>query len=220
MMNICKLENVTKIYNEEGIVPIKDISFSIRQGDFIIIKGKSGIGKSTLLFLIGGLLKATEGKIYWNFTKKNLEISKIKDKEISSLRARNIGYVFQDSILLQSLTVEENLIFAKKISEATDNKYSKDYLLDYFGLTNKKNSLPCELSGGQRRRAMIAMNFIKNPKLILADEPTNDLDDYWVDRVIDLLQEAARNGKAVVMVTHNNISIENSVVFDLEKDMD
>lgn len=198
-MEICKLENVSKTYNiNEDVTPLKNISLNVNLGEFISIEGKSGIGKSTLLYIIGGLLNLDSGKVFID----KQDISLLSDKELTKLRGEKIGFIFQESSLIQALTIQENLEFIQSISGEKDSK-KIDYLLDSLGLSDRRNYLPHKLSGGQKRRAVVAGALINNPSLILADEPTNDLDDEYSGVVIELLSDAVKGGSAVIMVTHN-----------------
>ena len=200
-MEICKLEHIHKDYRMGEIVtPLKDINIAIHSGDFIAVEGPSGMGKSTLLYVIGTLLKADDGKIFYG----DREITTMTDREQTTLRGETIGFLFQDSSLIQALTLRENLEFAQTLGgkrKADPDRISE--MLERVGLTDRANFLPYQLSGGQRRRAMVARALIHTPDLILADEPTNDLDDFWAEKVVSLLQEEAQRGAAVVMVTHN-----------------
>lgn len=199
-MEICRLENIEKIYeSDEKVTPIKQLSLTINSGDFISIEGPSGVGKSTLLYIIGGLLDVSSGKVFI----AGEDLTSMSDKELTNIRKDKIGFIFQDNNLIQALSIEENLLFAQSVSNKQEKTYEVEELLTRLGLLDRKNFLPNELSGGQRRRAMIACTLIKDPLLILADEPTNDLDDYWANEVFKLLSEAIKDGKGVVLVTHN-----------------
>ena len=198
-MEICKLEHIHKDYRMGEIVtPLKDICLTVNEGDFIAVEGPSGIGKSTLLYVMGTLLKADEG----TYTYGGKDVSKFSDAQKSDFRAKKIGFLFQDSTMIQALTLRENLIFTQRVGGRKDPK-QVDELLYRFGLEDRADFFPHQLSGGQRRRAMAARALIHNPKLILADEPTNDLDEHWSEEIIRILKEQAENGTAVVMVTHN-----------------
>lgn len=214
-MEICRLENVKKSYESgEEITPIEQVSLTINSGDFICIEGPSGIGKSTLLYIIGGLLDATSGDIY--IDGKN--INAMTNKELTDIRRDKIGFIFQDSNLIQALTLQENLLFVQSMSCKKKDYEQIKYYLTRLGLWERRNYLPSEVSGGQRRRAMVACALIKNPLLILADEPTNDLDEHWAKEVINLLSEAVDNGKSVVLVTHNTHWAEKAHLrFDLNQ---
>jgi len=199
-MNICTLEHIQKNYRMGEIVtPLKDISLTVSSGDFITIEGPSGIGKSTLLYVMGTLLQSDAGA----YTFEGKDVSTLTDSEKSDLRAQKIGFIFQDSTLIQALTLRENMIFTQGICAKKDEK-KIDELLSRLGLADRAHFFPHQLSGGQRRRAMVARALLHNPVLILADEPTNDLDNFWAEEMIHILKEQAENGAAVVMVTHNS----------------
>ena len=199
-MEICKLEHIHKDYRMgETVTPLKDICLSVGEGDFIAVEGPSGIGKSTLLYVMGTLLKADEG----TYTFEGQDISAFSDAQKSEFRAKKIGFLFQDSTMIQALTLRENLIFTQGVGGKKDLK-QVDELLYQFGLEDRADFFPHQLSGGQRRRAMAARALIHNPRLILADEPTNDLDEHWSGEIIRILKEQTGKGTAVVMVTHNS----------------
>lgn len=201
-MKICELRNIGKKYHKgEEVIPLRDINLEVNPGDFIAIEGPSGIGKSTLLYVIGTLLKSDAGELIING--RNTE--ELSEKELTNLRASEIGFIFQDSSMIQALTLRENLEFAERISKGRKGYESKaaEYL-EKLGLSDRANYLPYQLSGGQRRRAMVARALINSPKLILADEPTNDLDDAWSETVMKMLKEECKKGAAVIMVTHND----------------
>ena len=199
-MEICKLEHIHKDYRMGEIVtPLKDISLTVNTGDFIAVEGPSGIGKSTLLYVMGTLLKADDG----TYTFEGKDVSTFTDSQKSEFRAKKIGFLFQDSTMIQALTLRENLIFTQSVGGKKDLK-QVDELLYQFGLEDRADFFPHQLSGGQRRRAMAARALIHNPALILADEPTNDLDEHWSEEIIRILKEQTLKGTAVVMVTHNS----------------
>ena len=199
-MEICKLENIHKAYRMgETVTPLKGITLTVNSGDFIAVEGPSGIGKSTLLYVMGTLLKADEGK----YTYGGKDVDKFSDGEKSKFRAGKIGFLFQDSTMIQALTLRENLVFAQGVGGKKDKK-QVDELLVRFGLEDRADFFPHQLSGGQRRRAMAARALLHKPSLILADEPTNDLDEKWSQEIIRALQEEAARGAGVVMVTHNS----------------
>jgi putative ABC transport system ATP-binding protein len=205
---LCELKNVVKTYKSgETVCPVDGVSLRCEAGDFISIEGPSGIGKSTLLYLVGGLLQPDSGEIFVDAT--NLQT--INDHDLTILRATKIGFIFQETNLFQALTVAENLAFPLKII----NKYTKtrlgkadikqkvDDYLEKLGIEHRRDFLPHQLSVGQRRRLVVARALITEPILVLADEPTNDLDDFWASEVIKLLQPVSARGGAVMMVTHN-----------------
>ena len=184
----------------ETVTPLKDINITVNSGEFIAVEGPSGMGKSTLLYVIGTLLKADDGKLFF----EGKDIRSMTDREQTALRGEKVGFLFQDSSLIQALTLRENLEFAQTLGGKRKADPAKvDEMLERVGLTERANFLPYQLSGGQRRRAMVARALIHTPDLILADEPTNDLDDLWAEKVVSLLQEETKRGAAVVMVTHN-----------------
>ena len=200
-MEICRLKHIHKDYRMgETVTPLKDININVNSGDFVAVEGPSGMGKSTLLYVIGTLLKADDGKIFFD----GKDVMSMTDREQTSLRGEKVGFLFQDSSLIQALTLRENLEFAQTLGGKRKADPAKvDEMLERVGLTERANFLPYQLSGGQRRRAMVARALIHTPDLILADEPTNDLDDVWAEKVVSMLQEESRRGAAVIMVTHN-----------------
>ena len=199
-MEICKLEHIHKDYRMgEVVTPLKDVTLTVNSGDFIAVEGPSGIGKSTLLYVMGTLLQSDEGIYIF----EGKDVSKLSDAEKSTLRAKKIGFLFQDSTMIQALTLRENLLFTQGVGGKKDGKKVDD-LLYRFGLEDRADFFPHQLSGGQRRRAMAARALLHDPALILADEPTNDLDEHWSNEIIRILKEQTENGTAVVMVTHNS----------------
>ena len=198
-MELCKLTGIRKDYRMgEVVTPLKDVSLTVNSGDFIAVEGPSGIGKSTLLYVMGTRLTSDSGSYLF----EGRDISSMTDDQRSALRAEKIGFLFQDSTMIQALTLRENLLFTQNIGGKKDPG-RVDELLDLFGLADRANFFPHQLSGGQRRRAMAARCLIHDPALILADEPTNDLDEHWSCEIIRLLHEQTKKGTAVVMVTHN-----------------
>lgn len=198
-MELCKLTGIRKDYRMGEIVtPLKDVSLTVNSGDFIAVEGPSGIGKSTLLYVMGTLLTSDGG----SYVFEAQDITSMTDEQRSALRAEKIGFLFQDSTMIQALTLRENLLFAQSIGGKKDAT-KVDEMLRQFGLEDRANFFPHQLSGGQRRRAMAVRCLLREPKLILADEPTNDLDEYWSCEIIRILKQQAEKGTAVVMVTHN-----------------
>ncbi|MBQ1229064.1 MAG: ABC transporter ATP-binding protein [Firmicutes bacterium] len=199
-MEICRLEHIHKDYRMgEVVTPLKDICLSVNEGDFIAVEGPSGIGKSTLLYVMGTLLQSDEG----TYTFEGKDVSAFSDAEKSEFRAKKIGFLFQDSTMIQALTLRENMIFTQGVCGKKDPQ-RVDELLYQFGLEDRADFFPHQLSGGQKRRAMAARALIHNPSMILADEPTNDLDEYWSQEVIRILKEQCEKGTAVILVTHNS----------------
>ena len=199
-MEICKLEHIRKDYiMGETVSPLKDATLTVSAGDFITVEGPSGIGKSTLLYVMGTMLQWEAG----TYTFEGRDVAAMTDNEKSDLRAEKIGFMFQDTNLIQALTLRENLIFAQQVGGKKADKDKVDSLLMEFDLLDRGDFFPHQLSGGQRRRAMAARCLIHNPLLILADEPTNDLDGIWAEKIIQMLKREASRGAGVVMVTHN-----------------
>lgn len=199
-MEICKLEHIRKDYiMGETVSPLKDATLTVSAGDFITVEGPSGIGKSTLLYVMGTMLQWEAG----TYTFEGRDVAAMTDNEKSDLRAEKIGFMFQDTNLIQALTLRENLIFAQQVGGKKADKDKVDELLMEFDLLDRGDFFPHQLSGGQRRRAMAARCLIHNPLLILADEPTNDLDGIWAEKIIEMLKREAGRGAGVVMVTHN-----------------
>lgn len=199
---ICELKKIEKKYNKgEEVIPLRDINLEAQSGDFIVIEGPSGTGKSTLLYVIGSLLKSDAGDLIIN----GRNTAELSEAELTDMRAREIGFIFQDSNMIQALTLKENLEFAERTGKGRKGYVSKaEEYLGKLGLDDRADYLPYQLSGGQKRRAMVARALINSPKLVLADEPTNDLDEKWAQKVIELLKDECRKGAAVIMVTHND----------------
>lgn len=198
-MEICRLEHIRKDYRMgEVVTPLKDVSLTVEEGEFIVVEGPSGIGKSTLLYVMGALLQSDGG----SYVFQGQDVGRLNDQGRSALRAKKIGFLFQDSSMIQALTLRENLAFAQRVGGRRD-RAQVDQLLEQFGLSDRAGFFPHQLSGGQRRRAMAARALIHSPALILADEPTNDLDEHWAREIIRILKEQTGQGTAVVMVTHN-----------------
>lgn len=179
---------------------VKDVSLEVNKGDFISIIGHSGSGKSTLINLIAGLLTPTSGNIIID----NKSIINLKDKEMSQIRNNHIGYILQGQSLLSNLTVLENIKLPFDLSKHEGNKdeYALE-LLNKVGIEYLKNSYPCDLSGGESRRVAIARALINNPSILLADEPTSDLDPENTFEIMKLFKSITEQGTAVLMVTHN-----------------
>jgi len=199
-MSICSVESLSKYFTVgETVRPLDNVCFTIEAGDFAAIEGPSGIGKSTLLYTIAGLLEPSRGRICL-FER---DLARLSEKAKTRLRAEKIGFIFQEAILLQALTVRENLLFSQKLSGRKDPD-KIDALLERFGLCGRGNFLPYQLSVGQRRRVVIARALLNDPWLLLANEPSNDLNNAWVDIVMEALRDISNKGGAVIMVTHNS----------------
>ena len=209
-MEICKLEHIEKNYRMGEVVsPLKDVCLTVNSGDFIAVEGPSGTGKSTLLYVIGSLLEHDGGKLFID----GKDVSSLSDQEKTILRAEKIGFIFQDTNLIQALTLRDNLIFAQTLGgKRKPQPQLADELLEQLGLSDRANYYPYQLSGGQRRRAVAARALINKPKLIIADEPTNDLDEIWAEKLVQLLKAETEKGAAVLMVTHNSRWTHNATV--------
>lgn len=194
-----KLEHVSKTY-EKGVQAITDVNLHIAPGEFVFIVGKSGSGKSTLIKLLQKELTPTHGKIMVN----KRDIGNISRKNIPAYR-RNIGVVFQNFRLLQDRTVYENVAFAMRVVEAPKKQIKKKVpqMLSLVGLAAKYRSFPKELSGGEQQRVAIARALVNEPKILLADEPTGNLDNHNAWEIMKLLDEINKRGTTVVVVTHN-----------------
>ena len=207
-MNLVNGINLWKTYNMgEGIQvnALRGLNINVNEGEFISIMGPSGSGKSTLLNLIGGLDTPTKGELFIDGKK----ISSMTEKELTKMRAEKIGFIFQTFNLLPSLTVRDNVEFpmrnltgAKKMDKKSRIKRAED-CLEIVGLSHRMNYLPAKLSGGERQRVAIARSLVNQPKFILADEPTGNLDSEASDNIINLLHEVNKEGTTVIMVTHD-----------------
>jgi len=202
MKTLVELKNVSKIYKMDDVEvhALKKINMKIKEGEFLSIIGPSGSGKSTLLHLLGCLDKPTEGKIIFD----EMDVSKLDDKKLSKIRAEKIGFVFQFFNLYPTLTAIENVELPMIISE----KYTKERkkrakeLLKIVKMEKRADHLPSQLSGGERQRIAIARALANDPLLILADEPTGNLDSKTGKEIAELLTELNEKGKTIVVVTH------------------
>lgn len=194
-----KLEHVSKSYTA-GIPALNDVSLDIEEGEFVFIVGDSGSGKSTLIKLLLKELEPTEGTITIN----NKKLNKIKRRQIPKFR-RNIGVVFQDFRLLKDRNIYDNVAFAQKVIGESNRSIKKNVpsMLSMVGLAAKYRSYPRQLSGGEQQRVAIARALINEPKILLADEPTGNLDNHNAWEIMKLLEEINNRGTTVVVVTHN-----------------
>ena len=194
-----KLEHVSKSYTA-GIPALNDVSLDIEEGEFVFIVGDSGSGKSTLIKLLLKELEPTEGTITIN----NKKLNKIKRRQIPKFR-RNIGVVFQDFRLLKDRNIYDNVAFAQKVIGESNRSIKKNVpsMLSRVGLAAKYRSYPRQLSGGEQQRVAIARALINEPKILLADEPTGNLDNHNAWEIMKLLEEINSRGTTVVVVTHN-----------------
>lgn len=218
-VSVLNLTRVTREFmrRKHRFSAVNNVSFSLNSGDFVAIVGKSGNGKSTLLNLIAGLLKPTHGSV--TVLGNKISAPELSDWEVSRLRAQNIGFVTQSQTLLPNLTVYDNILLPVQIAKSSEVKsgevkssedvqdYYSNRALDFCKRLHIEDLLWCypkELSGGEMRRVMIVRALINNPKLLLLDEPTGDLDPEHTLIVVEMLREAANRGAAVLMVTHDS----------------
>lgn len=201
-MEILKVQNLCKTYGsgESAVKALTDVSFSMEKGEFAAVVGASGSGKSTLLNCIGGLDTPTSGSILLN--QENL--LSMRDEQRTIFRRRNIGFVFQSFQLIPELNVEQNIIFPLLLDNRKPERQAVEEILETLGLTERRKHLPGQLSGGQQQRAAIGRALITRPILILADEPTGNLDSKNSRDVMDLLVTASRKySQTILMITHN-----------------
>ena len=202
-MEILKVQRLCKTYGTGAVKvdALKDVSFSLEKGEFVAVVGESGSGKSTLLNCIGALDVPTSGMI----TMDGNNLFTMKEEERTIFRRRNIGFIFQSFQLVSELTVEQNIVFPLLLDYRKPKVSDVEEILELLGLTDRRNHLPSQLSGGQQQRVAIGRALITKPKLILADEPTGNLDSKNSQDVIDLLTKASRHyQQTILMITHNN----------------
>ena len=200
-MSILSIENLTKVYGSKEIEvkALNNINFKINKGEFVVIVGKSGSGKSTLLHLMAGLETPTEGKIVID----GVDIASLNEKERSLMRRKKIGLIFQAYNLIPILNVEENIKLATMNSKNKDEKYIED-IMDLLDIKSRRNHLPNQLSGGQQQRVAIARALVNKPAIILADEPTGNLDTKTEEEVLKLLKKSQKAyNQTIIMITHN-----------------
>ncbi len=203
-MNLLEVKSISKTYGsgEAAVHALKDISFSVPKGEFVaIVGGESGSGKSTLLNMVGGALDMpTSGKVFID----GKDIFSMKDSNLTIFRRRNIGFIFQNFNLIPELNVEQNIIFPVLLDYQKPGKKYLEELLTVLNLKERRHHLPSQLSGGQQQRVAIGRALITRPSLILADEPTGNLDTQNSSEVITLLKEAARKyQQTIIMITHS-----------------
>ena len=201
-MEILKVENLSKVYgkNQTKVLALDNVSFKVNKGEFVAIVGASGSGKSTLLHLIGGVDRPTSGKVF--IEGKN--IYNLNDDELAIFRRRQIGLIYQFYNLIPILNVEENITLPLKLDNKNIDKQRLDELIKVLGLEERRTHLPNELSGGQQQRTSIGRAMITNPAIILADEPTGNLDSKASDEIVALLKKSNKDYKqTIIMITHN-----------------
>ena len=197
-----QLENLTKIYGESEtkVTALHDVSFSVKKGEFVLIVGSSGSGKSTLLNMIGLLDKPTQGKVLID----GFDTSNLTDNEISAFRNEKLGFVFQFANLLADLTVLENVLLPSQIQlDSPTNDKAKE-VLEKVGLSDQLFKRANKISGGQAQRAAIARGLVNNPTVVLADEPTGNLDSVTAKNIVELMKRMAKDlGQTFIVVTHD-----------------
>ena len=201
-MNIFKVENVSKIYGkyEAQVIALNNISFEVEEGEFIAVIGPSGSGKSTLLHTIAGLEKPTNGQVYF-YGKSMYEMSK---RELTILRREKIGIIYQFYNLIPTLNVEENILLPIELDKKKIDKEKLNNIIEFLNIDNRRKHLPNELSGGQQQKVAIGRALMIEPKIILADEPTGNLDSKSSNEIIHLLKKANKEyNQTIIMITHN-----------------
>ncbi len=201
-MEVLRIENLTKKYGkgQNEVVAVDNISFSVNKGEFVAIVGPSGSGKSTLLHLLGGVDKPTSGKVYIDDT----DIYGLKEKELSVLRRRKVGFVFQAYNLIPALSAEENILMPLLLDNRREDKKYIDELLTILNLKDRRRHLPSELSGGQQQRVSIGRALANKPSIILADEPTGNLDTKNSREVLELLKYSAKKyNQTLILISHD-----------------
>ena len=201
-MEILKVENLCKQYGkgENKVTALDNVSFTVNKGEFVAIVGASGSGKSTLLHLIGGVDRPTSGKVFID----GKDIYKFNDDELAIFRRRQVGLIYQFYNLIPILNVEENVTLPLKLDNRNIDKQRLDELIKVLGLEERRTHLPNELSGGQQQRTSIGRAMITNPAIILADEPTGNLDSKASDEIVTLLKKSNKDYKqTIIMITHN-----------------
>ena len=201
-MEVLRTEELTREYGfgDNKVVALNHVSFSVEEGEFVTILGPSGSGKSTLLHLLGGVDKPTSGKVYIG----GRSIYEMKERELTAFRRREIGQIYQFYNLIPVLNVEENICLPMLLDHRQAERKDLDELLELLGLTERVNHLPSELSGGQQQRVAIGRALISKPKLILADEPTGNLDQKNSREIIKLFRELnEKYGQTILLITHD-----------------
>ncbi len=201
-MEVLRIENLTKKYGKghNEVIAVDNISFSVNKGEFVAIVGPSGSGKSTLLHLLGGVDKPTSGKVFID----DLDIYSLKEKDLSILRRRKVGFVFQAYNLIPVLSAEENILMPLLLDNRKEDKQYIDELLNILNLEERRRHLPSELSGGQQQRVSIGRALANKPSIILADEPTGNLDTKNSREVLELLKYSAKKyNQTLILISHD-----------------
>ena len=199
-MNTVEVRNLSKIYTQGDyqVKAVDNVSLTVARGELVAVTGQSGSGKTTLLNMIGGIEPATEGSVLID----GINVCRADEKELARLRRQKIGYVFQDFNLIPILTVEENIIMPLLLNAKKVEREEFNAIVRFLGLENRLTHLPSQLSGGQKQRVAMARALINRPSLLLADEPTGNLDRTMADEIMRLLLELNSAGLTVLLVTH------------------
>ncbi|MDO0458296.1 ABC transporter ATP-binding protein [Clostridioides difficile] len=215
-MEILRVENLTKSYgkNETKVDAIKNVSLSVEKGTFIAITGPSGSGKSTLLHLLGGVDRPTSGKVYIN----DVDIYNLKTKDLVIFRRRNIGFIYQFYNLIPVLNVKENILLPAELDNRDIDREYFDDLMKTLGLIDREKHLPNQLSGGQQQRTSIGRALINRPSIILADEPTGNLDSKNSKEILELLKLSVKKyNQTLIMITHDkNMALQADRIISIE----
>lgn len=215
-MEILRVENLTKSYgkNETKVDAIKNVNLSIEKGEFIAITGPSGSGKSTLLHLLGGVDRPTSGKVYIN----DVDIYNLKTKDLAIFRRRNIGLIYQFYNLIPVLNVKENILLPAELDNRDIDKEYLNDLMKTLGLNDREKHLPNQLSGGQQQRTSIGRALINRPSIVLADEPTGNLDSKNSKEILELLKLSVKKyNQTLIMITHDkNIALQADRIIGIE----
>ena len=201
-MEILKVENLSKVYGTGAskVVALDNVSFTVEKGEFVSIVGASGSGKSTLLHLIGGVDRPTSGKVFIN----DEDIYKLNNDDLAIFRRRQIGLIYQFYNLIPILNVIENIALPLELDGRKPDKNDLNEMLELLGLENRKSHLPSQLSGGEQQRVSIGRALITRPSLILADEPTGNLDSKASEEIVSLLKKTNKKyNQTIIMITHN-----------------
>lgn len=215
-MEILRVENLTKSYgkNETKVDAIKNVNLSIEKGEFIAITGPSGSGKSTLLHLLGGVDRPTSGKVYIN----DVDIYNLKTKDLAIFRRRNIGLIYQFYNLIPVLNVKENILLPAELDNRDIDKEYLNDLMKTLGLNDREKHLPNQLSGGQQQRTSIGRALINRPSIVLADEPTGNLDSKNSKEILELLKLSVKKyNQTLIMITHDkNMALQADRIISIE----
>ncbi len=224
-MEILRVENLSKIYGsgETQVKALDNVSFTVEKGEFVSIIGPSGSGKSTLLHILGGVDKPTEGKVFIDGT----DIHSLSEDKLAIFRRRQIGLIYQFYNLMPVLNVDENIALPHLLDGRALDKERLDQVVEHLGLSDRRNNLPNQLSGGQQQRVSIGRALYSHPAILLADEPTGNLDRKTGEEIIELLKDSNKNQKqTLILITHDEglamqadrvISIEDGKIIRNEK---